>query len=253
MERFITSPNLPENMVSLVLADGRIRESMVSGLESRGVHVVRTEPCPMLYDAISCHPDMYIHHLGGKNIIAAPNAPASVVDRLIELDFNILKGQKSLTSKYPGNIAYNVARMWDYAICNISSSDPVLIDSLVESGVKLINIKQGYAKCSLCIAGYGIVITSDDGIYKILSKYDFQVLKIKPGFIELKGLNYGFIGGAASLISSNTLAFAGNALVHPDFDKIIRFASQNNIDIRMLDDGLLTDLGTIVPLKEYCM
>jgi hypothetical protein len=72
-------------------------------------------------------------------------------------------------------------------------------------------------------------------------------------FIELKGLDYGFIGGASGLISPNLLAFAGDITAHPDFDKIEKFLFKNGINIKILDDGPLMDIGTITIIKEYCI
>jgi hypothetical protein len=97
------------------------------------------------------------------------------------------------------------------------------------------------------------VITSDDGIYRVLCKYNFDILKIQPGGIELKGLNYGFIGGASGLISKKALAFSGNITLHSDFKKIKNFLDNHNISIKTLDEKSLSDIGTFIPLKEYCI
>lgn len=250
-ERFIKSPNIPECDISLAMIDGRTRKSVVSGLEKHGIFTIRTQRCEGLYEAVSFHPDMFIHHMGNGDIVAAPNTPSKTLEELSLTGFNIIKGYKSITGKYPDNIAYNVARIDNYAVCNIMHTDKVLLEYFKNISVRLIDVKQGYSKCSICIAGNGIIITSDEGIYRSLIPYDFQLLKIRSGFIELKGLNYGFIGGAAGLISQKELAFAGNVEFHPDFDKIFKFLSMNGIEIKILDDGMLEDIGTIIPLKEY--
>lgn len=251
MDRFINSPNLPCSRASLVLVDGRTDKSIIDDIEKLKISVLKTHKCNSLYEAVSFHPDMFIHHLGGRDIVAAPNAPLTTLDDLKFFGFNIIKGEKAVTGKYPGSAAYNVARMGRFAVCNSSFADKVLLSYLYDLGIKIIDVRQGYGKCSICIIGEGIVVTSDEGIYKALLRYDFEVLKISPGFIGLKGFDYGFIGGASGLISQNTLAFAGDASSHPQFDEIVKFTRKHGIEILMLGSGAFSDIGSIIALKEY--
>jgi hypothetical protein len=41
-------------------------------------------------------------------------------------------------------------------------------------------------------------------------------------------------------------------MLHPDFNKIEKFVLKHAKKIKILDDDKLMDVGTIVPLKEYC-
>lgn len=250
MMRFVKNPNIPEGMVTAVLVDGRMRKDALKELEKMGIEAIKTQPVSGLYEAVSYHPDMFIHHIGGNNIVAAPNSPVDTIEKLKLLGFNIIYGCKTITGKYPYDIAYNVARIEGYAICNAAYTDYILLGLIEDYGIKIIDVKQGYSKCSVCIAGPGIIITSDDGIYRKLFKYDFEILKISPGFIELSGLNYGFIGGASGMVAHNVLAFSGDITNHPDFKKIYNFLDNNGINIKILDHGVLQDVGTIIPLKE---
>lgn len=251
MENYIANPNLPEGSVSLGLVDIRADNEIVRSLKEAGVEVIKCGRCPELYDAVSCHPDMLMHHLGGNNIVIAPNAPEETVSELARFGFNIIKGEKRVSGKYPGDVAYNVARIGDYAICNVKTTDTVLLDCLTSMGVRILNIKQGYAKCSICIVDRHAIITSDEGIYKFLSKYDFDILKISPGHIALAGLDYGFIGGASGLIGKGLLSFAGRIDGHPDYDRIQRFLWEHSVGIKSLSCGVLADIGSFIPLKEY--
>lgn len=253
MEKPIKSPNLPECNVSLGVLDCRARKTIVSELKKHGVKVISAGRCEGLYAAVECHADMFMHHLGGEDIVVAPNAPKETVQELWDNGFNIIIGEKVISRKYPEDVAYNVARIGDYAVCNVLSTDRVLLSCLEDMGITIIDVKQGYAKCSICIVGPGAVITSDDGIYKAMSRLDFDVLKINPGSIELEGLNYGFIGGASGLISKDTVAFTGNIVLHPDFTRIHEFLSRYGKNIKPLDDENLMDVGTFIPLKEYCI
>jgi len=253
MNSFINNPNLPQKKVSFGIIDKRVRNSIITELEKSGISVLLTEGCIDLYEAVAYHPDMFIHHLGGNNIVAAPNAPQSTVRGLIERGFNIIAGRQIISRNYPWDISYNVARIGEYAVCNVMYTDKVLISCLEDSGVKIIDVRQGYAKCSICIVDNEAIVTSDEGIYRSLSKFGFDILKIQPGSILLKGMDYGFIGGASGLISKNDIAFTGNIMLHPDYKKIEKFLCKYNKEIKALDSGKLMDAGTFIPLKEYCI
>lgn len=251
MERFIIDPNLPRGNVSLGIVDGRTRDTIINKLNSSGIQVIRTDRCSALYDAVSFHPDMFIHHIGGRDIVTAPNAPEPTIKKLLDFGFNIIWGGTPLTRKYPGDTAYNVARIGEYAVCNAAYTDKVLLKLLEGMGVKIIDVKQGYAKCSICIISPDAIITSDDGLYRALNGYGFDILKINTGFISLPKLSYGFIGGASGLISKDEAAFSGNIELHPDFKKIKKFAASHGKSILNLDELQLVDIGTFIPLKEY--
>ena len=86
-------------------------------------------------------------------------------------------------------------------------------------GLELIPVKQGYAKCSLCIVSENAVITADEGLAYTLCRAGLDVLKIIPGCIRLPGYGYGFIGGCCGKLDAATMAFAGDPLTHPDGKK----------------------------------
>ena len=99
----------------------------------------------------------------------------------------------------------------------------------------------------MCVAGNS-VITSDDGIYLSCLKNNVPVLKICQGHIRLDGYDYGFIGGASGQISDNTIFFAGDITVHPDFEKISEFLKFNNIKFLSVPKVPLVDVGSVIEL-----
>lgn len=252
MDKFIENPNIPVNRVSLGIVDGRAGKAILEALNKSGIHIITTGRCEGLYEAVAYHPDMFFHHVGYNRIVAAPNAPEDTVKELMDKGFNIIKGERFISSKYPYDIAYNVARMGHYAICNEKYTDRILLQILTEMGVGIIDVKQGYAKCSICIVDSKSAITSDKGIQDILLRNGFDVLRIEAGSIVLESVNYGFIGGASGLISGEIMAFTGSVMLHPDFEKINKFLTIHGKNIKMLDDGEMVDIGTFIPLKEYC-
>lgn len=250
MAKYIEEPNMPCTKVSLCVVDMRARKSIIDGIRKSGAEVIQAGKCDELYDSVCCHPDMYIHHLGLRNVVAAPNSPKNTIYELQKRGFNIIKGQKAVSGKYPDSVAYNVARIGEFAVCCMKYCDPVLLRNLYDMNIKIIDVKQGYSKCSVCIVNSRAVITSDDGIYNALLNNGFDVLKISPGYISLPDLNYGFIGGASGLLDDVAVSFAGNIEGHPDFKKIEIFLSKYGKRAKSLDSLVLTDLGSIIPLME---
>ena len=112
----------------------------------------------------------------------------------------------------------------------------------------IININQGYAKCNIAVIGKNALITSDKGIYTKALDKGLDALLIKSGFIELKGLSYGFIGGASGMIAPDILAVNGNINTHPDCKNMKAFCRNYGIYITSLNRGKLCDVGSIVPL-----
>ncbi|NLN41895.1 MAG: hypothetical protein GX160_07940 [Clostridiales bacterium] len=250
-EIFLDIPFIPKKPISLALVDSRYKARLKSFFIKNKILPIFVEKCTELYPAISCHPDIQCHPLGGNRIVIAPNASQSLKNQLIQHNFEIIVGNTRLESNYPNNIAYNVARIGRYAFHNKKFTDPILKEELQAQGVELIHVKQGYAKCSVAVVDQYSIITSDKGIAKVATEIGIKVLLINPGFIELPGLNYGFIGGATGLVSQNKLAFAGNWKDHKDYKKIEIFLKERNKTPVAADMNPLVDVGSIIPLKQY--
>lgn len=251
MDKFIQYPNLPSEKVSLAVVDGRIPGEIEKNLRDIDIRLIKTKKTEGLYEAISYHPDIVIHHLGGNEIVAAPNIDNQVIYSLEDEGFKIIIGKRPVRGTYPYDISYNVARFGNKAVCSVKYTDEVLLQKLHERGIELINVNQGYAKCSICVVSKEAVITSDKGIYRELQKNNIDVLLITPGDISLFNMDYGFIGGASGIVSDSSIAFFGNIDLHPKNDEIRKFMLKYNKTVINLSVNLLKDLGTLIPLKEY--
>ena len=87
----------------------------------------------------------------------------------------------------------------------------------------MLEVQQGYTKCSICVVSENAIITSDIGIHCKAKESGIDSLLISPGYIDLPGYKYGFIGGASFKISDNVIAFTGSLDSHPDKDNIEHF------------------------------
>lgn len=246
--KYIDIPNIPHNKAALAIVDGRISSSLEKGLMDLKVQLIKTKPHPSLYTAVSFHPDMFIHHLGGRTIVYAPCTSESTLSELEEHGFELIRGETELGSTYPGNISYNVARIGRYAFHNTKYTDKVLRDWLFKMDVELIHVNQGYAKCAISIVDENTLITMDKGIAKIAEKKGFDVLVIEEKEILLPGLDYGFIGGSSGLIERNKWVVAGNFDTLSSCFEIKSFLDAKDVEIISLSAHQVVDIGSLIPL-----
>lgn len=244
----ITNPFLPNEKVNLVIIDGRVKKEIINNLKKLELEIILTNKCNELYDAISYHPDIVMHPINYNTLLIAPNVFDYYKELLKNKSIKLIKGEKKLKRNYPDNIAYNVARVGEYAIHNFKYTDEKLIYYLKKENIKFINVNQGYSKCSTSIINNNAIITSDKSINNSCRKYNIEVLLIKEGFIDLPGLNYGFIGGSSAVISTKEILFTGNYGNHPNYNEINDFLLKNGKTPIILSNDNIIDLGSIITL-----
>lgn len=246
---YVKVPNLPEGRVRLAVADGRISRGMERNMKESGIGVVKTGKHSRVYDAISWHPDILLHHVGGRDIVYAPDTGAGLLEELSRWDFNLLQGETVLTDKYPGDIAYNVARIGGFAFHNFKYTDPVLKKMLEIRQVELVHVNQGYSKCSVSVVDSQSLITSDRGIARAAEKKGLNVLLIaEADNIFLPGVGQGFIGGSSGLTAKNTWAVTGDFHSLKAACEIGHFLAQRGIKAVSLSPDPVLDMGSIIPL-----
>ncbi|MCT4594110.1 MAG: hypothetical protein N4A57_07575 [Anaeromicrobium sp.] len=227
------------------LIDGRASEELIKNLEKLNIKAIKTPKCKELYRAICSHVDILSYKVDNTNVIVAPNIYDFIREELSKNEISPIKGRTLLKSNYPYDIAYNVARVGKYAIHNFKYTDKLVLEHLKKEEVELINVKQGYSKCSICVVNEKAVITSDRGIANTLKDYDIDLLLISLGHIKLDGLDHGFIGGCTGNINNKQLLFTGTLSNHPDENRILNFLKKHGIEPMFLSEDNLIDLGTI--------
>lgn len=149
--------------------------------------------------------------------------------------------------KYPHNVALNAAVAGNHVICKTNALDRKVREYCLNNNYELINVNQGYAKCSCAAVADRAIITADNGIYNSLIESEIDVLKIEQGRVELEGADTGFIGGATGYDkSSKTLYFCGDITKHPDYGMIKAFCEKYSVKAVSLTKDTLTDIGGIV-------
>lgn len=69
---------------------------------------------------------------------------------------------------------------------------------------------------------------------------------IEEGFIDLPGLNYGFIGGATGMLSKRELLITGTLKEHPSQNKINEFSDKHKIKFHYISNNKIIDIGSII-------
>ena len=246
---FLQTPFLPDKKVSHALVDARTPVDIINTLKKQNIMPIFAPISKKLYAAVAGHPDMLMHHLEDNIVVVAPQVYETFCRCLHRFKIQVLCGKSEIKSNYPENIAYNVARIDKIALHHTKYTDKVIREYLEQKKINLIHVNQGYTKCAICIVSQEAIITADKGIAKVCDCYNIDVLLIRPGFIALPGLAYGFIGGATGKINPDTLVVAGTIKYHPDYTKIKSFCAKHGVHVKNLIDKPMLDIGSIIPLR----
>ena len=202
-----------------VLLCGKISYKCEKSLRMVGVEPVHIPSFHKLSVPVSEHPDMLFFPKGDGALLTFSEYSAenpAFFSRLEALGVKVSLTNHAVFPGYPRDIGLNALSL---------------------SGVLF-----GYTRCSVCVLSQSHVITADPGLAKALDNF-CEVLLIRPGYIELPGYDYGFIGGAALPLPGNSVGFCGNVLSHPDGDRILCFAEHAGVQAVCLSDEPLYDSG----------
>ena len=193
-------------------------------LKKQGHKVVEVSGAPFLGKHVASHADLVI---------------CKTSDGIIRADPALL------SETYPGDARYCALFLDRYMLHRLGITAPELLEKARLLGLELINVRQGYTRCSAAVVDGGAVITADRGIAAALEATDVKVLTVSEGHVALPGYPFGFIGGACGRVGGE-LVFNGDLTSHPDFGAIKAFAEARGIRLRYFPSCPLTDIGSII-------
>ncbi len=237
-------PNLPINPVKDVIVSGEY-SFLVKELENLGIHCITVKPCPGLPHYERYHADLHLSYYRKGVVCIGGNTDFSSVIPTLHIE----KGTV-LTSPYPCNIAFNHVILGNTFLGNIAFTESRIITYCRDNQFRMLNVRQGYTKCSCAIVGENALITADSGIYQKCLENHIDVLRIDSGYINLYGYDYGFIGGCCGKLSRDILAFTGKLNTHKNRADIRSFLRNYGISVVELSNKPLFDIGSILPLTE---
>lgn len=243
---WIETPNLPKTQVTLAAVANH--PDLADALQKRGVEPVIIRQSEKLDVGVSNHPDMLLYHLGVNRLLYGDEAVVPV-KRLVGLGFSI-QYYDGLRREYPGDIALNCARVGNFLFCLEKHTAIPVLNECRKAGIKVIPVRQGYAKCSVCVVSEHALITADSGIYSAAIEIGLDALLIRPGHIRIGQYGYGFLGGCCGKLAPDMLVFSGNLRYHPDETEIRRFLLKNGVTPVFFSKEPLLDIGGILPLMQ---
>ncbi|MBT9832645.1 DUF6873 family GME fold protein [Clostridium baratii] len=228
--------------------DYRITEIEFLNLKKHGVIPIKVPKTNLVYDAINGHPDIQLSIIDSQNkhILVHKDIDKSFIDILNEFDIKFSFSKNSLENKYPYDIILNSLISDNFLMHNLKFTDPNLLSLCNEK--TLLDVKQGYTKCSVLKIKEDAFITSDKVIFNKLNSNGYDTLLVPPSDIILEGLDYGFIGGTGGMIDDDHLAFFGSLDNYLYGDIIKLFLSKHGVTPIYLSDSKLIDRGSILSI-----
>ena len=237
--RILKLPNLPDGRVVLAAVGERYFARLAKGLAKYGITPAIIKGPGCLPDEIRHHPDINLRHTGKTIfVLEGTEFPRDALERA---GFEI-KTVSIKCGEYPFNACLNAAVIGKVAIHNLKITAPGLKNELCRQGIAPAGVKQGYCACGAAVVDEGSIITLDEGISRAALSLGLDVLKITPGYIELPGYEYGFIGGCCGKISKTNWHLPGNWTATPTGRKYLPFLPKREFRL-FLTDGPLFDAG----------
>ncbi len=210
-------------------------------LKEYGYTCIATEKSANVSDPISQHADVLYLKTGNKEIYVS-DCQKNNIQLLKKFGYSVR--EVSLSPGYKTESKLNMVVTDRTIICNPDTC--IEFDSFV-TDKEVIQVKQGYTKCSTIVLSDNDFITEDDGICNVLKSAGKNCLLIEKGFVKLDGYDYGFIGGASVFIKNeNTILFFGEIVQHKDYIKIKNFCDSLWINIDYINNMKLSDIGGCV-------
>ncbi len=209
--------------------------------------VLPVPPFAALDFPVSAHPDMLAVNVSGTLFVHAENAALCALLREHNIPFCEVSAKAG--KAYPADVALNLFTVGKLLFaCEKYASAEVLAFAR-ENGYKVVNVRQGYAKCSTMVLG-DAVVTADTGIYKAAVAHGVDTLLISHGHVGIEKYDTGFIGGASGTLCAGKVCVFGALGAHPDGEKIRAFALSHGVEVADLGVGPLFDYGGIVRLES---
>ena len=161
-----------------IFISGKVPDSLENILSDLG-RVVKLPAFNKLPEPVSSHGDMLIF----KDSTGKIFVPKEYYDLNKELfqDMDLECVCEEFSDKYPEDVYLDALLLGDHLICKERYTA-----KKIKAGKKIKDVKQGYARCSVCLLGRRAAITADGGIAKRLEELGSKTLIISAGDICLE-------------------------------------------------------------------
>lgn len=212
----------------------------VSSLRRLGYDVIVLPRDCRLGAGVNAHTDLLVFPLGDKFFVYG----SAVGDLLSERGLYAVAVDEIPHSEYPRDVYLNALAVGKYIFARKEFLAVAVIAEAERLGYSVIDVRQGYARCTACPISDGAIITADGSIARAAERVGIDVLRVSVGGVSLEGYPYGFIGGACG-VSADRVVFAGDIYTHPDGERIVEFCGRQGKEVISLCGGELRDVGSI--------
>lgn len=230
----------------VAVADCRIDKAIERSLLGYADKLIKLPPFPALAAPVASHPDMLLWSFERVIVTHEDYSPLAkaAFDELGSLGYEIRFSRERVTSIYPEDIRLNCAVVGRHVIANTKYASQTIADVAKRNGLLMLDVKQGYAKCSTVCVGNNSIITADTAIARKCQDAGIDALEVSHGSVRLDGYDTGFIGGASGATDKEVL-FCGDISAHPDGEKIKELCQAHGKVAVSLANTPLYDYGTI--------
>ena len=230
-----------------VITDRRTNISALTSLNRLGFEVIQMQSAEYLQQGVSSHADMLLFFGFGKIFCHKRyyEANREPIDRICAISHHsLILSDEPTGAKYPLDVLFNACLVGNKLICNEKTVSRLILEVARGRGCKIINVPQGYTKCSICVVSDDAIITADKAITADCRGAKIDVLEVSEGHISLPPYDYGFIGGASGLCGDKVY-FCGSLDSHPDGERIEEFCLKHKKNAISLTSGELQDVGSL--------
>lgn len=248
--KVLTVPHLPNGEVRHVIIGKKYKKMLKTASNKHNFELICLDSNPFVDSRLEGHVDLSAVHLGGNEIALGSFLKNSdAVQRLKALGLNIRFVPDCSAPQYPYDAALNFCIVGNTLIYNHKTAQVDIVNELTIAKTP-IDCKQGYTKCSVCVADEESIITEDKGIASKAESAGLKVLLLDNAEIELDGFKSGFIGGASFKIAHNKMAFTGYIINSNVRNAIEGFLEKRGIETVYLTKRSAFDIGSAIPITE---
>ena len=229
------------NTQKYVLCSEKAGAGVLASLETAGYTPVVLPSYRKLPEPVSSHPDMLIYRLRSGALLTYKSYYEANRSLFGRLNCEIITEDIPPEKIYPHDISLNALRLGNTVYGRTDALSPYILRDADHT----VFVRQGYARCSVCVVDRGAIITADRSIASAVGASGAEVTFIESGSILLEGYGCGFIGGASGLFEGG-VAFTGDPMTHPSGKKITAAIGSRGMSILNLGEGILRDCGGLL-------
>jgi len=234
------------------LIDCRASEASLSAIKKHGHIPILMPPAEYLDAPVASHTDMLVFIGFGRLFCHAKyyEKNRELIDTIISLSgLALTLSDEETGNKYPCDVLFNACLISNTLICNEKCVSKLILEAAKNANSSIINVPQGYTKCSVCQISDNAIITADKSIAAACMNEGIDVLLIREGDISLPPYNFGFIGGTAGSCQDE-IFFCGSIDTHKDAKIIREFCEKHKKTVHSLCCESLQDVGSIFFIGE---